>query len=239
MRKRLLAMLGVPASAVELWTEKGFKPANETATASAASENEALIYGPIASVSEESFWGDYDGSISNKTFRERLNAIEGDVVVRINSPGGSVFEASGMSNAMIERRNAGDTVNVIVDGLAASAASLVMLAGQEIAAAQLASIMIHRASGWLYGNAQDYLDMAKVLAGVDDTVVGLYAERTGMSAPDVRAALESETWFTAAEAIEAGLVDREITLETPLDTRPQDLAATRELRLAALFGAAA
>ena len=239
MHKRALAMLGIPVSVIERW-EAGVV---RITAASAAADNEILVYGPIVDALDGAWLTEWFGEgvvVSNNLFRERLNEITGDVVVRIDSPGGDVWSASGIMTAMTERRNGGDAVDVIVDGLAASAASLVMIAGGNVKVAPMASLMIHQASGLMHGTADDFREMGDFLDRVDNQAASLYAARMGRTEAEVLADLKSETWFTGPEAVEAGLADEVITLRSVGNDgkKAADMFARRNLRLAALAGAA-
>ena len=137
---RTAALLDLSLEALSRW-----QPARVTAQADSGG-NEVLLYGPIVSDSAKSFAETFLGNettVSNQSFRDQLAKVSGDVTVRINSPGGDVTQASGIVAALIERRNAGDRINAVVDGLAASAAGFVMLAAHDVRMAPLASVMIH------------------------------------------------------------------------------------------------
>ena len=237
-QRHALGMLGIPASVVERWESAP----SRLRAASAAGDNEALVYGPIVDALDAARLTEMFGDgvvVSNNLFRERLNEIAGDAVVRIDSPGGDVWAASGIMTAIAERRSAGDAVDIVVDGLAASVASLVMVAGGNIKVAPMASLMIHRASGLMYGTASDFRDMADFLNRVDKQAAGLYAARMDKSIEEVLADLKNETWFTGPEAVEAGLADEVIALGSgDDDKKAADVFARRNLRLAALAGAA-
>ena len=209
------------------------------AQGNAAASGEVLLYGEIivdewASMFEEDEW-----IISGRQFREKLNAVEGDVTVRINSPGGDLWEASAMQNALIERRNAGDTVNVIVDGLAASAATVVMLAAEKIAAAPVSTFMLHQAHILAVGTSDDLFKMAEFLVDMDEVTMKQYAERMGMDLAKVKEMCEEETWMAADEALAIGLIDEVIAVdegktEAKKESREAEMFARRNLRLAAI-----
>lgn len=129
---------------------------------------------------------------------------DAEIHVRINSPGGAAFEGTAIYNVLARdpRR-----VVVHVEGLAASAASLVVMAGDEISMAQNALMMIHGASGLTIGTAVDHEDTAKVLHKIDDTLAKTYAARTGADLSDVVAWMDAETWMDADEARERGFAD--------------------------------
>ena len=182
-----------------------------------------------------SFFAEDDLGISNRSFREDLNAISGDVVVRINSPGGDVHEASGIQTAMIERRAAGTKISVIVDGLAASAASVVMIAGDDIAMAPLSTVIIHEPHATLFGTAEEFESMASFLSRMNGEVAGLYAARMGISPGAAQDLMRVETTYTATEAVAAKLADR--IVELPSGGGPDVVAKVlqnQNRRLAAL-----
>lgn len=147
------------------------------------------------------YWG-----IGAAQFVRDLAAITApNIALRINSPGGDVFDGRAIATALREH-----PANVVahVDGLAASAASFIALAADEVVMAPGAMMMIHRASSLGWGNAEDLLALAAVLAKIDDTLVADYVRETGNPADTVRAWIEAETWFTADEAVANGFADR-------------------------------
>ena len=158
-----------------------------------------------------------------------------------------MWEASGIINAIAERQKKGDKVNMVVDGLAASAASMVMVVGDGIEIAKLANIMIHECSALMYGNKRDFQEVADFLESKDKDAVGLYKERmTDKTEEEIMAMLEAETWFSPDEAVSAGLADSvvEITKKKAdnKDDKPVDagaLRARRDLKLAALHSSVA
>ena len=127
--------------------------------------------------------------VSAQIVRARLNEIDGDVTARINSPGGSWFEASAIHAALVERRNAGDDVRVVIDGLSASAGALVMLAGSDIRIAAMGSVMIHKAWAVDVGNADDFRAAADVMDQHDAEQARMLGERLGKGVDDVMALL--------------------------------------------------
>ena len=173
-------------------------------------------------------------------FRAALDAVAGDVTVRINSPGGDVHEAANMLTALQERRSSGAAVHVIVDGLAASAVSFLLLAGTDVRIAALGTVMIHEMAVSVHAATEQGL--TNVLAFVsrkNREMAALYATRMKQSADAVRALLATERFYSAEEAVEGGLADEVITVEEPATTNMTDTAVTalfrrRNLRLAAL-----
>jgi ATP-dependent protease ClpP protease subunit len=142
-------------------------------------------------------------------FVRDLQAIDADTItVRISSPGGSVFEALAMHASL---RNLEATVNVVIDGLCASAATVVAMAGDTITTAPGSMWMIHDAIGEVYGNAADMKQMADLLDKTSANIADIYAGRAGGSADDWRASMQADsgfgTWYTADEAVTAKLAD--------------------------------
>lgn len=125
--------------------------------------------------------------------------------VFINSPGGSVFDGLAILNAL--RRHKAH-VTVTVDGLAASAASFIAMGGDEIVMSRNAEMMVHDASGLCIGNAGDMATMADDLTRISDNLASIYAERAGGDVKAWRDVMLAETWYTAQEAVDAGLADR-------------------------------
>lgn len=127
------------------------------------------------------------------------------LVVHINSPGGDVFDGIAILNAL--RAHKGN-VTTVVDGLAASAASFIAQAGQTRIMAKNSEMMIHDAMGMCVGNSQDMNAMVATLDRVSDNIASVYAERSSRGTKDDwRSAMHAETWYSAEEAVAAGLAD--------------------------------
>jgi ATP-dependent Clp protease protease subunit len=150
---------------------------------------------------EIGFWG-----IQASTFVRDLKSIDAETIhLRINSPGGSVFDGVAIANAIREHKA---TVIVHVDALAASIASVIALAGDEVHMADNAFLMIHNAWTGVVGNADDLRKTADILDKVDDSaIVRTYMNKTGADEAQVREWMKDETWFTAEEALAEGFID--------------------------------
>jgi ATP-dependent Clp endopeptidase proteolytic subunit ClpP len=160
---------------------------------------EIEIFGEI-----DEFWG-----VGPKAVAAALAEL-GDVseiFLKINSPGGWVFDGLAIFN-LLKQHPANVTATVF--GQAASAASVIAMAGDKIVMAEGAMMMIHRAWGVALGNAEDMLELAAVLDKVDGELAGIYARRTENEVKQVLAWMEKETYFTGAEAVEAGFADETI-----------------------------
>ena len=145
--------------------------------------------------------------VSAKGFLAELGALpEGTPVdLRLNSPGGSVFDAVAIHNAL--KRHEG-TVTVWIDGIAASAASYVAMAGDEIVMPENAFLMIHDPAGLVMGTAEDMRAMAEALDKVKGSLVSGYAAKSGRTPEEVSALMAAETWFDASDAVAQGFADR-------------------------------
>lgn len=140
--------------------------------------------------------------VSAKNFLNDLRSVTGDeVAVEINSPGGDFFAGLAIYNGL---RASGKKITVKVLGLAASAASLVAMAGDTIEMAENSFFMVHKTLADMYANADDMRETAEVLDKFDAGLVSIYAKRTGKSAEEITALLEAETWMSAQEAVDAG-----------------------------------
>lgn len=178
---------------------------------------EILLYDEIG------FWG-----ITAKDFAAALAAAgDGPIRVRINSPGGDVFDGMAIYNQMLVHPARVDTV---VDGLAASAASYIALAGQTVSMHDSSMMMMHNAWGFAVGNRHAMTEMAGVLAKIDGQLAGIYAHRTGKPADEMAAMMDAETWLTAQEAKDAGFADAVLP---PPERGAKALARARVLRAAA------
>ena len=151
--------------------------------------------------------------VSAKSFLNDLASAQGDSVrVEINSPGGDVFAGLAIYNGL---RNSGKKVNVRVLGLAASAASLVAMAGDTIEMPENSFMMVHNPWGFAIGGADDMRDTADMLDKLGASLASTYAKRTGKSAEEITALLDAETWMSAAEAVDAGFATAVIS-EVPV-----------------------
>jgi len=153
-------------------------------------------------VGEDALFG---GGISASDFVSQVAGVRGALECHINSGGGDLFDGIAIFNALRSHKG---RVTTVVDGLAASIASVIAQAGQDRVAAPGSMVMIHDASALCYGNAGEFSEMAGLLAKVSDNLAGMYAGRCGGPPASWRAAMQAETWYTADEAVAAGLADR-------------------------------
>lgn len=164
--------------------------------------SEILLYGPIAG--ESSWWGD---EVTPRSFAEDLESLGGkDVTVRINSGGGDVFAAHAIHNQLVAYKG---RVTVVIDGLAASAATIIAVAGDKIIMPSNALFMIHNPAIGLsdYYGAEELLKAAEALNTIKGSIVAAYRKRCKASAEELAAMMDAETWMGAAECLEKGFVD--------------------------------
>jgi ATP-dependent protease ClpP protease subunit len=186
-----------------------FKP---TAAAAAASDEvDLIVYGYIA---ESAVWEDEVGA---RQFREDLDANKSAkrINVRINSGGGDAFAGIAIHNML--RAHPAEVVTT-VEGLAASAASLIAMAGDRIIMARGSMLMIHNPAALAMGESSDLRKTAEVLDQLRDSLVSIYQARTKKSAEEIVALLDAETWLTAEQAIADGFAD-ELAGEVKIENR--------------------
>lgn len=165
-----------------------------------SNEVEIFLYDHIVSSEEEAEWW---GGVAPESFVKAVYGVDKDATIhlRINSPGGSVFAARAMEQALRDHKG---SVIVHIDGLAASAATFIAMAGDEVIMAKGAMFMIHKAWTGMWGNANDLRKEADLLDKIDGTLAETYASKTGKVLDQVSSWMAEETWFTAAEALEHG-----------------------------------
>lgn len=161
---------------------------------------EIVIYSEIG----ETFWGD---GVSAKSFSDELKKLPSsvkEISVRINSPGGDVFDGITIYNRLKQHSA---NVTVYIDGLAASIASIVALAGDEVIASEGTLFMIHKPMSGVYGNSNELEEMISLLDEVEEQLVSIYRRKTNMDRSEIKNMLSKETWMNASEAKEMGFVD--------------------------------
>ena len=163
-----------------------------------AGERVLRLEGPI---DEESFWGD---EVTPSAFRDELEAEEGDVTVWINSPGGNVFAASEIYTMLCDHKG---KVTVKIDAIAASAASVIAMAGDAVLMSPVAMLMVHDPMTIAMGNTRDMEKAISTLNEVKESIINAYVRKTGMSRKRVSKLMENETWMNAKKAVEMGFAD--------------------------------
>jgi ATP-dependent Clp protease protease subunit len=167
-----------------------------------ADGNTIWLYDFIVSSEDEASWF---GGVSAEGFAKLMAEMTGPVTVRLNSPGGDVFGGRAIAQAI---RGYQGEVTVQIDGLAASAASTIAVAGDKVIGAPDAMMMIHEAWTFTVGNKRDHISTSELLSKIDDSIAEGYAAKAGEKADtDWANLMEKESWFTAAEALNLGLID--------------------------------
>ncbi len=160
----------------------------------------------------DDWWG-----IDAESFVREINGLDVDTLnVRINSPGGDVFTARAMQTALSQH-----PAHVVahVDGLAASAATFLAMAANEVRISDGAFFMIHQGWTFMMGNADELREHAKLLDAIDDSIAKTYASRTGLSYEQVMGMMTAETWMNGQQAVGHGFADR--IADGITDTDPQ------------------
>lgn len=172
---------------------------NPAIKASDENDNTIGIYDPIG----YDYWD--DSGVTAKRISAALRSLDGaDVVVNINSPGGDVFEGLAIYNLLREYKG---HVTVRVLGVAASAASFIAMAADEIQIARAGFFMIHNAWTVLWGNRNDLRETADFLEQIDDTIADIYHVRSGLSMDELKADMDKERWINGRDAIDSGFAD--------------------------------
>ena len=142
--------------------------------------------------------------VSAEDIARNLEELRGKAVtLRINSPGGDVFDGRAMYAAIKQHGN----VTAQIDGLAASAATYVALAAKSVNMTDGGFMMIHNAWTLAFGNKNDFMEMADLLGKFDETIINDYIKKTGKSKDELAAMMDAETWMNAQEALDMGFID--------------------------------
>lgn len=166
-----------------------------------STDSELILDGQISS---ETWWGD---EVTPAAFREELKQHKSNLVVKINSPGGDVFAGISIYNALREFEH---EVTIQVDGIAASIASVIAMAGDKIIMSPGSMMMIHKPWTMAIGDANEMDKVKEVLNSIEKSIVPIYSSRSGKSNEEIEALLEAETWMTATEAVEQGFADEAV-----------------------------
>ena len=152
-------------------------------------------------ISDETWYGD---EVTPKLFKDELYAGDGDITVWLNSPGGDVFAAAQIYNMLRDYKG---NVTIKIDGLAASAASVIAMAGNTVLVSPVAMMMIHNPATLAVGNAKDMERAIAMLNEVKESILNAYEGKTGLSRAKLSHMMDDETWFNAKKAVELGFAD--------------------------------
>lgn len=152
---------------------------------------------------QKKYWRD-DDVINAKDIRESLESVTDDIVIKLNSPGGDVFEGIEIYNYLKDHPS---NVTVEVTGVAASAATFITAGANEVIMNVGTSLMIHEASTFTWGNKSDIQKTLNALETIDESILSIYSEKTGQSNEQLEEWMNEEKWFTADEAVEFGFAN--------------------------------
>ncbi len=153
-------------------------------------------------ISDETWYGD---EVTPQLFKDELNAGNGNITVWINSPGGDVFAAAQIYNMLRDYKG---SVTVKIDGIAASAASVIAMAGDTVCMSPVAMMMIHNPATMAMGDAKDMQKAIVMLNEVKESILNAYEFKTGLTRARLSHMMDDETWFNAKKAVELGFADK-------------------------------
>ena len=166
------------------------------------SENEDERILRIDGVIAEESW--LDDEITPKQFKSELISGSGDITLWINSPGGDVFAASQIYNMLMDYK---ENVTVKIDGLAASAASVIAMSGTKVLMSPVSQIMIHNPMTVAIGNADEMSKAIDMLSEIKESIINAYELKTNLPRDEISKMMDSETWMNARKAVELGFAD--------------------------------
>ena len=152
-------------------------------------------------ISDETWWGD---EVTPQMFRSELHAAEGDIDLWINSPGGDCYAAAQIYNMLMEYKG---NVAVKIDGIAASAASVVAMAGSTVEISPLGMLMIHNPMTVSIGDTHEMERTITFLSEIKESIINAYEIKTGLSRAKISRLMDAETWMNAKKAVELGFAD--------------------------------
>ncbi|MDY3303807.1 MAG: Clp protease ClpP [Clostridia bacterium] len=191
----------------KFWNWKNRTITNEE-TQTEVTERTLFLNGTIA---EESW---FDDEVSPKIFKDELNGGNGDITVWINSPGGDCVAAAQIYNMLRDYKG---NVTVKVDGIAASAASVIAMAGDKVLMSPVSMLMIHNPMTVAYGSSDEMQKAIEMLSSVKDSIVNAYEIKTGLSRAKLSHLMDAETWMDANKAVELGFADDILTRDNNTD----------------------
>lgn len=170
-------------------------------------------------ISDETWYGD---EITPQMFKDELNKATGDITLWINSPGGDCFAAAQIYNMLMDYNG---NVTVKIDGLAASAASVIAMAGTKVCMSPVAMMMIHNPATIAIGDEAEMQKAIDMLAEVKESIVNAYEIKTGMSRVSIAHLMDAESWFNAKKAVELKFADEVLFTEEKSSQEPQSMEA--------------
>lgn len=165
-------------------------------------EGEPAVLVLNGEISDETWYGD---EVTPKLFKDDLDKCQGDISVWINSPGGDVFAAAQIYNMLMDYPH---NVTVKIDGLAASAASVIAMAGTQVQMSPVAMMMIHNPMTVAIGDSAEMQKAIDMLDEVKESIMNAYEIKTGLSRTKISHLMDAESWFNAKKAVELGFADK-------------------------------
>ena len=163
----------------------------------------------LSGVIAEESW--FDDEVTPKIFRDELMSGEGDITVWINSPGGDCIAAAQIYNMLLEYKG---NVTIKIDGIAASAASVVAMAGNKVIMSPVSMLMIHNPMTMAAGDTTEMKKAISMLTEVKESIINAYELKTGMSRDKIAKLMDAETWMDANKAVELGFADEILSRES-------------------------
>lgn len=163
----------------------------------------------LSGVIAEESW--FDDEVTPKIFRDELMSGEGDITVWINSPGGDCIAAAQIYNMLLEYKG---NVTIKIDGIAASAASVVAMAGNKVIMSPVSMLMIHNPMTIAAGDTTEMKKAISMLTEVKESIINAYELKTGMGRDKIAKLMDAETWMDANKAVELGFADETLSRES-------------------------
>lgn len=185
-------------------SKRSFGVVNKTATTA-----EITIYADIG--------GWWDDTFSAKKLADILNGLPStvnEITVRLNSPGGDVFDGVAIYNRLKQHKA---KIIVYIDGYAASIASIIALAGDEVIMSEGALMMVHKPWTWKAGNSLEFEQTINLLDDIEEQMVGIYQRKTKLDRAEIKTMLANETWLNADQALEKGFITRKMVSDEKID----------------------
>ena len=163
----------------------------------------------LSGVIAEESW--FDDEVTPKIFRDELMSGEGDITVWINSPGGDCIAAAQIYNMLLEYKG---NVTIKIDGIAASAASVIAMAGNKVIMSPVSMLMIHNPMTMAAGDTTEMKKAISMLTEVKESIINAYELKTGISRDKIAKLMDAETWMDANKAVELGFADEILSRES-------------------------
>ena len=197
--------------------KKFWKWKNQTEENAPTPERTLFLNGTIA----EQSW--FDDDVTPQIFKDELMSGSGDITVWINSPGGGCVAAAQIYNMLMEYPG---NVTVKIDGIAASAASVIAMAGTKVCVSPVSMLMIHNPMTFAFGNTAEMQKAIDMLGEVKESIINAYEIKTGMSRAKLSRLMDAETWMNANKAVELGFADEILQRETSSENEMTEASAT-------------